>query len=94
MDNRSQSNLQVLPERNLSQMVNTDIVFSLQTNFNLLRPARAEALKGISRSCRLFFNYSVSVSHISALLLLLDGEFRRFFSHISSRKWFLYVWRK
>ena len=86
MDNRSQSNLQVLPERNLSQMVNTDIVFSLQTNFNLnlLGPAVAQALKGISRSCRLFFDFLVSFSHTFVLLLLVDGEFRRLLCHISS----------
>ena len=59
-------------------MVNTDIVFSLQTNFNLLGPAVAQALKGISRSCRLFSNFLVSVSHMLVLLLLLDGELRRF----------------
>ena len=69
-------------------MVNTDIVFSLQTNFNLnlLGPAVAEALKGISRSCRLFFDFLVSFSHTFVLLLLLDGEFRRFWKSYFFKK--------
>ena len=50
------------------------------------RPAVAQALKGISRSCRLFFNFLVSVSHTFVLLLLLDGELRRFWKSYFFKK--------